>query len=45
MKGQIAEGKGGGEKQQRAEGHYSFTEIYLQVDPVVTTGAAQRKNN
>lgn len=44
-KARLLKGRGGGEKKQRAEGHYGFTEIYLQVDPVVTNEAAQRKNN
>lgn len=43
MNGQIVEGQGGGEKEHRAEGHYGFTEIYLQVDPGVTPVAAPEK--
>lgn len=43
MNGQIVEGQGGGEKEHRAKGHYGFTKIYLQVDPVVTHVAAPEK--
>lgn len=42
MNGQIVEERGWGQA-ERAEGQYGFTEIYLQVDPVVTNVAAQEK--